>query len=293
MAKALPCTVIIPAYNEEAVIARCLTRLFEAAPPDHAMEVIVAANGCRDATVDAARGAAPQAQVIDLPEGSKTGAINAANAIASHFPRIVLDADVECSYATVQALAEALLEPGSMTAAPAISLDLDSADWMIRAYFRVWLKQPFANSGSGGAGCYAISEAALKQIGEFPDIIGDDIWIHTRFASEQKRYVMQDRDGKSVCTVVRPPRRALQQIVVEARRQVGNAEVLRLHPSPHNVQRGGQGSVRIALGNGAGWMDVLIHFGMEICARILARWMSWRRKRTKWTRDLTSRRVLP
>ena len=196
-----PFTVIIPAYNEEAVIARCLSRLLADAPPGHAMEIIVAANGCRDRTVPIARSVAPQARIIDLPEGSKTAAINAANAIATHFPRIYVDADVECGFTTAAALAEALQRPGSMTAAPAIRLNLDGADWPIRAYFRVWLKQPYANSGSGGAGCYAISQEAFEQIGAFPDIIGDDIWIHTRFPKEHKRYVTSDSEGKPVFTV--------------------------------------------------------------------------------------------
>jgi glycosyltransferase involved in cell wall biosynthesis len=283
-------SVIIPAHNEEAVIARCLAVLLEGAPTDHAMEVIVAANGCTDATVAAARAAAPQALVIDLPQPSKTAAINAANAAASHYPRVYLDADVECPFATARALAEALDEPGSMTAAPAIRLDLDGADRLVRAYYRVWLAQPYARSGMGGAGCYALSQAAIEQVGRFPLVIGDDVWIHTRFAPQSKRYVTHDRAGRPVFTVVHPPRHALEQMRVEARRRIGNLEVLRDHASPHNIRPVDTGGLRSALGSGLGLSDVLVHFGIKLAARLLARWSLWRGAGAHWSRDTSSRR---
>nr|WP_298925257.1 glycosyltransferase [uncultured Erythrobacter sp.] len=284
-------SVIIPAYNEEAVIARCLAELYRGAPSDDSMEVIVAANGCNDATVEIANAAAPRAQVIDLPHGSKTGAINAANAIASHYPRIYLDADVECSYAAVSALVEALREAGCMVAAPAISLDLARSDWLIKAYYRVWMKQPFASSGNGGAGCYAMSKAAHEFAGNFPDIIGDDIWIHTRFSPEQKRFVTQTALGDPVFSTVHPPQTAIQQIRVEARRQIGNAEVLRLYPSEHEIRPGAQGGLLSAIRNGCAPGDIIVHFGMKIVARILASWSRWRGQSNAWTRDLSSRQA--
>lgn len=283
-------TVIIPAYNEEAVIARCLLTLLKDMPPDNLMEVIVAANGCRDMTVEVARTAAPHVRIVDLPNGSKTSAINSANAIASHFPRIYLDADVECSYATAIALVEALEDPGAMTAAPAIDMDLDRSDWLVKVYYRVWSKRPYATSGNGGAGCYALSRAGFETIGSFPDIVADDIWIHTRFPKSQKRYVPNDRNGNAVCTMVHPPRNALEQIRVEARRQAGNAEVLCLHPSPYPAQSGGRGGVGALLRDGINPLDIAIFFGMKLAARLVARWNGWRGC-TSWSRDLSSRQV--
>ena len=290
-AKAHQCTVVIPAFNEEAGIARCLAALLQDAPDDHRMEIIVAANGCVDGTVSAAREAAPGARIIELRHGSKTAAINAANEIASHYPRIYIDADVECSYATVAALIEALGEPGSMTAAPAIRFDLTSADRFMQAYYRVWQVLPYARSGYGGAGCYALSQAALEQVGKFPPIIGDDIWIHTRFARDQKRFVAQDNRGKPVYSIVRPPGRAIEQIRIEARRQNGNAEVLRRYPSPHNLKPGGAGAVRSAVAAGARLFDMAVYFSMKIAARLLAKWLRWRGEGTVWQRDQSSRRI--
>ena len=138
MIEALPFTVIIPAHNEEAVIGRCLRTMLQDAPAGHAMQIIVAANGCSDRTVEVARAVAPSATVLDLPVGSKTGAINEANRAAFHFPRIYLDADVECGYASLLALAEIIRLPDVMTAAPSIRMDLSRSNALMRAYYRAW-----------------------------------------------------------------------------------------------------------------------------------------------------------
>lgn len=284
-------SVIIPAHNEEAVIRQCLESMRQDAPPGHAMQIIVAANGCTDNTVNVARDAAPEAEIIDLSRGSKTAAINAANDVAAHFPRIVLDADVICSYRTLRALALALKEPGVMTAAPAIRLDMDGTDRLIRGYYRIWMRQPFAKAGKGGAGCYGLSRAALRQIGKFPDIIGDDIWIHTRFPDEEKRYVDRDEQGEPVFTVVRPPQNAWQQLRVEARRVIGTRQVLARYPSPYNFQSGGAGGLRQAIGNASSLLDLFAFAGLKLSARLLAKWQTLIGRGAVWTRDSSSRQA--
>ncbi len=284
-------TVIIPAHNEEAVIGRCLETILRDAPAGHAMEIIVAANGCNDRTVELARAAAPCARVLDLAQGSKTGAINAANDVASHFPRIYLDADVECGFVTLAALANALCEPGVMTAAPAIRMDFSRLNWLARAYYRVWLRQPYATAGKGGAGCYGLSRAALEAIGRFPPIIADDLWIHTRFPDSQKRYIASDAEGRPVFTTVHPPRTAGEQVRVEARRQIGTAEVHRLHPSPYLAGHGGKGGLGAALRSGVSPLDLAVFSGVKLFARADAKWRRARGKAQEWTRDLSSRQA--
>lgn len=286
-----PFTVIIPAHNEAAVIARCLRTIFKNAPERHAMDVIVAANGCSDRTVAIARDAAPQTLVLDLPVGSKTAAINAANRAATHFPRIILDADVECDYRSLYALVEALQEAGAMTAAPAIKMDLTGCNRLMRAYYRVWSRQPYARSGKGGAGCYALSAAALASVGDFPPIIGDDIWIHTRFADKDKRYIAADRKGEPVFSVVYPPRTAAQQIKVEARRQLGNAEVRRLYPSPYLAAVNKDGGLIGAVQSGANPFDLIVYFAIKLAVRVQVRRDRKRGQSSVWTRDLSTRQA--
>lgn len=281
--------VIIPAHNEESVIERCIRAVYAVAPADARPEVIVSANGCRDRTVAIARTVAPDAIVLDLPKGSKTGAINAANRAASHFPRIILDADCECSYASLAALATVLREPGVMTAAPAIRLELSRCNALMKAYYRAWLCQPYAKAGKGGAGCYGLSEEALAGIGEFPPIIGDDIWIHTRFPEESMRYIAEDSDGQPVFSVVHPPRTVREQIRIEARRQSGNAEVGQIYPSQHfaNANQGGGWSK--ALRSGAAPSDLAIFFAIKFASRAFARWNRIRGKASVWARDDSAR----
>lgn len=291
MIETVPFSLIIPAHNEAAVIARCLETALVGAPSTESFEIIVAANGCSDQTVAIARSAAPHAKVLDLPIGSKTGAINAANREASHYPRIYLDADVECEYNSLAALAATLTEPGVMTAAPAIQLDLAHCNWLVRAYYAAWMRQPFARAGKGGAGCYGLSKDALAAVQEFPDIIGDDIWIHTRFPDAEKRLIAQDSNGYPVFSVVRPPATALQQVRVEARRMIGNADVKREHPSPYFALTNKDGGLLGSLRSGTSPINLMVFYAVKILVRIEMRLSKWRGDSAAWTRDLTSRQT--
>jgi hypothetical protein len=288
MTVSTPFAVIIPAHNEEAVIARCLRSVLADAPGAEAMQIIVAANGCTDRTVEIARAVAPHALVLDLPVGSKIGAINAANRAATLFPRIFLDADVECGYFALAALAEALRQPGAMAAAPAIRLDLSRCNWAMRAYYRAWMKQPYAKAGKGGAGCYALSQAALERVGDFPPIIGDDLWIHTRFPEGERRYLAADNTGRPVFSVVHPPSTAHEQIRVEARRWIGTIEVKRDYPTPYIANQQGQGPLAM-LRTGTSPGDLVVYLAMKLSARLLAKWRIRRGRANIWSRDLTSR----
>jgi len=291
MVEAQPFTVIIPAHNEEAVIARCLQTILQGAPEPHDMQIIVAANGCNDRTVEIARATAADAMVLDLPVGSKTAAINAANREATHFPRIYVDADVECTYPSLAALVRELQSPGIMTAAPAIRMDLTRCNWLMKAYYRAWARQPYAKAGKGGAGCYGLSAAALAEAGEFPPVIGDDIWIHTRFPDHQKRHISEDHAGNPVFSVVYPPWTARDQIKVEARRQIGNAEVRRLYPSPYFANASNGGGLSAALKSGTGPVDLVVFFAIKAAARALSRWNRQRGQGNAWTRDLSTRQA--
>ena len=83
--------MIIAAYNEEAVIGACLDAL-RAQGTTTPMEMIVSANGCTDRTAEVA--GAHGAIVIDRAEPGKSAALNAAEDVATSFPRIYLDADI-------------------------------------------------------------------------------------------------------------------------------------------------------------------------------------------------------
>jgi len=284
-------TVIIPAHNEEAVIARCLQTATRDAPVNHRMQVIVAANGCHDRTVEIARRTAPEALVLDLPQGSKTLAMNEAGRHARHFPRIYLDADVQCEYSALAALAEELARPGVMAASPALKMDLSRSGWLVRAYYRVWLTQPYVNRAMVGSGCFGISRAGFDRIGEFPPITGDDIWVHTRFTEAERRNVAQDASGQPIGFLVSPPRRIIDQIRIDTRRRLGNQQALRLFPAPNFPGSNTAGDLRLALQNGAGLADVAIYLVVKLITRIRTTWIKRRRKTIVWERDLAAREM--
>jgi hypothetical protein len=291
MTDPVPFTVIIPAHNEQSVIARCLQTALRGAPDNHRMQIIVAANGCSDQTVSVAKQAAPTALVLDLPQGSKTLAMNEAARHAKGFPRIFLDADVQCEYRSLAALAEELCKPGVMAASPAIAMDLSRSSFFVRAYYRVWLTQPYVLRAMVGSGCFGLSQAGFEQIGEFPPITGDDIWVHSRFTEDERRSVRYDKDGHHVTFLVSPPRRIADQIRVETRRRLGNEQVMALHPAPHFKGSNSAGDLTAALRNGATIVDVAIYAAIKLLTRLRAGWAKRRQTAIVWERDLAAREI--
>src|SRR5690606_34305887 len=109
-------SIVIPAYNEGAVIRRCLERVFDGLDPRE-VEVVVACNGCTDDTATQAKEAGFPVAVLELPTPGKVGALRAGERSVQALPRIYLDADVEVTGATLRAVLEAL-RTGAVAARP-------------------------------------------------------------------------------------------------------------------------------------------------------------------------------
>lgn len=283
-------SIIIPAHNEEAVIARCLDAIYREAPPDVLPEVIVVANGCSDRTVEVARAAAPAAVVLNLAAGSKAAALNAGNKAATLTPRLFLDADIACDYRALAATAEVLLDPKVKAASPALRVDVDRCSAFVRAYYRVWTKQPYITDRLVGSGVYGLSREGLDAIGEFPPIFGDDIWIKTRFSREERRNVATDQEGLPVHFTVLPPRTLWSLLKVEARRRIGDGEVRQMFPTTQGSGRTtSTGSLTASLRKGASVFDLGIYLGVKTLARAMYSWHKLRGRGSVWTRDLSAR----
>ena len=284
-----PFSVIIPAHNEGGVIARCLQTLYRDAPADTLPEVIVAANGCTDDTVAIARSIAPQARVLDLPPGSKVIAMNEANALATATPRFFLDADVQCDYRSLSAVADVLREPGIMAASPALKMDLSRCDGWVRAFYRVWLTQPYVTDRLVGSGLFGLSAKGLETIGTIPPTFADDTWVRTRFSYDERRNVDTDRNGNPVFFVVSPPRTRSDLVKIEARRRIGSEQVLTLYPSPHNQRINRPSDLGDALRSGANVLDVLKYLALKTSAMARYRLNKVRRRAPVWVRDTQAR----
>lgn len=185
-------SVILPASNEAAYIGPCLTALFASAPVPGGAEVIVVANGCRDATAARARAMEGVAravgwgfQVLDLAQGGKPNALNAGDAVATGERRAYLDADVIVTPPVMAQLAQALsVDPARYAGAtPRIP---PAKSRITRAYARFWQRLPFAQSVAPGFGLFAVNAAGRARWGDFPAIISDDTFVRLQFTPDER-----------------------------------------------------------------------------------------------------------
>lgn len=225
-------SIIIPANNEEAYLPRCLDAL-EAqtlrATTCGGVEVIVAANGCTDATVTIAQAAVPRfsakgwdLHVLDIAQGSKSGALNQADATARGDMRAYLDADVipspDLLAETVDALAVTAprYASGRLRVAPARSR-------VTRHFARIWCELPFMRDGVPGAGYFAVNAAGRARWATFPDIISDDTYVRLLFTPAERVAVSASYSWPMVEGFARLVR-------VRRRQDAGVAEVARRYP---------------------------------------------------------------
>ena len=120
-AQAHAVSIVIPAFNEEAVVGRLLDGILRDAGRTEFL-VIVVCNGCTDntAAVAAQRGAL----VVEVPEPSKVAALDAGDRCAGGvFPRLYLDADIVLSADDVRKVARILTDDIPLVAAPRLEVE--------------------------------------------------------------------------------------------------------------------------------------------------------------------------
>lgn len=186
-------SIIIPAHNEAAYIGACLDALLiQRGPGLDDIQLVVAANGCTDATVAIARTRREAVQargwslvVLDLPEPGKTHALNRGDAAALGDMRLYLDADVVCAQWLLMQAVAVLDRPvpiyvsGKLFTTPARS-------WVTRCYVNLWTRLPFITHGVPGSGLFAVNAPARARWSRFPDIIADDSFVRLHFAPEER-----------------------------------------------------------------------------------------------------------
>lgn len=188
-------TVIIPSYNEENRIQACLDAIIAQVdlPDGHGIQVIVAANGCTDQTVaraqsnaSALKGKGFDLVVLDIPQGNKMNALNAAEEVAALANRAFLDADVLigprmlCELAAILAQDAPVYASGTVHVTPPQSI-------ITRAYANVWTNMPFVREGVPGIGLYAMNAKGRARWGEFPAIIADDRFVRLQFTPDERQ----------------------------------------------------------------------------------------------------------
>lgn len=213
-------SVVIPAHDEAGVIDRTLASLGTGVAPG-ALDVVVVCNGCTDDTASAAR-RVPGVRVVEIPEASKSRAVEVGSRATTVFPRVHLDADVEIPGADVLALAAAVRAGGVLAAGPRRRLPLERSSWPVRAYYRVWQQLPQVEDGLFGRGVYALSSEGQARVDALPTVMGDDLAVSDAFADHERTVVDE------AAVVVRPPRTLSDLVRRRTRAATGNAQATNL-----------------------------------------------------------------
>lgn len=261
--------IIIPAHNEATVIRRTLQNLGPLVKSP-LVDVIVAANGCSDDTVSQAR-TVTGAQVIEIPEPSKTSALNTAEEHTNRWPRIYLDADIEITPRAVLETFTALSNQGTLAARPRYIWDLTGASWIVRRYYGARGRIPSVHDRLWGAGVYGLSQEGRRRFSEFPKIVADDLFIDQQFREHERRIVATDP------VVVRAPR-SLPALLSILRRQSRGSQELGLTTSP-NTGRELLGTIR----GPVSFIDAVVYAVLATLSR------RHPPKATRWERDESSR----
>jgi glycosyltransferase involved in cell wall biosynthesis len=275
-------SIIMPAHNESAVIARTLRAMTTDALPNE-LDVIVVCNGCTDDTAAIARGFGTPIRVIETALGNKTHALNLGDQVARAFPRIYVDADVVVTLSTIRALAERLERGGVIAVAPRPFFDLTGCSWPVRAFYDIRCRLPSFGEGIGGSGVYALSQIARRRFNDFPSLVADDTYVRVQFNREERETLT------SVKSIVFAPHTINDLIAIEARADFGTFELARLYPELWKNKGGSNYKTLISLfKHPLLWPGLLIYW----CVRAIARRKARSRLRTNtfiWERDQTSR----
>ncbi|WP_406319169.1 glycosyltransferase [Streptosporangium sp. NBC_01639] len=211
--------VVVPAHNEEAVIASGLRRLLAGTAPGE-FDVVVVANACADRTAEAARQAG--VRVVETPVPGKANALRLGDGTCRTFPRVYLDADVGLSADSVRALVAAADRPGVLACAPVPVWDLDGVGWVARRLHKVHdqLIAPFR--ALAGVGVYVLTEQGHARVFPLPDVISDDGWAHGGFAPHERVVVTEAQ------SLVRPARTVSAHLSRRVRVRLGNRQLAEL-----------------------------------------------------------------
>lgn len=277
-------SVIVPVYNEAAVLNRCLRGLTEGARPGE-LEVVVVCNGCSDNSADLARRMGPPVRVVESPCPSKSRALNLGDEHATGFPRLYVDADIRLSLDSLRRVAEALDSGAFLAAAPRMRVDLGAAGAAVRAYYRVWMQLPYATGTMLGSGVYAVSRAGRDRLGPFPDVIADDEFVRLGFADHEKTVV------EEAVFQFTAPRTLMALIHINVRRRAGDLEMRRRHCVRRRSERIRQRLALCLLALRPWLWPSLVVYGFAKAAAVLL--LQLRRAKvlpdSAWARDETSR----
>jgi len=269
-----PFTVVVPAHNEEAVIADLLAAL-QPGVEDGRMEIIVVPNGCDDETAAVARRF--PVVVVERSEPGKVGALNAGDDAATGFPRFYIDGDV---ILTADDISDMAAELGGevLAVAPGRRLETSGSSWAVRSYLRLWDELESTRRSLAGRGCYGVSEVGRSRWQAFPDLVADDGYVNALFAETERRNV------ERVESIVGAPSDLRNLVARKRRSHRGNRE---LEDEGHGATSNTEW-LRVLRRNPRRLVDAPVYVMVTLVSRFLAG-RDRRRGQAAWTTDRSSR----
>ena len=267
-------TVLIPAFNEAAMIGRTLAAL-----DDPRLRLVVIANACTDDTADVARRAAPRAIVLETARPGKINALNIGRfCTLPDLPVVFMDADLDTTPAQIAMLLAAL--DHAEAACGRMEIDTAGCSALVRAYMRAWTLNPYFEMGKFG-GLFAVSAMAAARLFPLPQVTADDEFIRRSFAAEDIAFVpdcsFTARAPRDLATLIRVRRRALRGA----------------HALSGTGQRRGSGAramLRHALPRPRLWADLAVFVAVMALVRLQLA-LEPATAATAWERDTTNRPV--
>lgn len=273
-------SIVIPAHNEEAVVASGLSRLLSGTAPGE-FDVVVVANGCSDRTAEVARQAG--VRVLETPVPGKANALRLGDEACRTFPRMYLDADVGLAAESVRALAAAAGRPGVLACAPVPVCDMDGVGRIARRTHKVHdqLIAPFR--ALAGAGVYVLTEEGHARVFPMPDVISDDGWVHGSFESHERVVVPEAR------SLVRPARTVSAHLNRRVRVRMGNRQLAVLGRSAAEGRLRLSSLGTLVAGRKVTVLDAACYLAVLLMDRTLTQVRALRGGRVRWGTDTGSR----
>ncbi len=276
-------SIIIPAFNESAVIQRCCRAILDGAQPDE-LEIIVVCNGCTDNTAELVKSVSEDIKVIETNVPSKSYALNLGDQHATGYPRFYIDADVIVPLDSIRKTAVELNKHNIFAAAPSMKVDCTNRSFWVKSFYQIWLSLPYCHNGMIGSGVYALKEEGRKRFTDFPPLIADDGYIRLLFNS-QERLSLQ-----SCQFTVIPPKNLSGIIKIKTRAYYGNLELRHKYPELYiNEDTNNLHILKKLFTKSSLWIPLIIYCYVRMISRITAWYRFKYSHNKKWDRDETSR----
>lgn len=277
-------SIIIPAYNEESVLSRCLDSVLRDAKTNE-FEIIVVCNGCIDNTKKIAESYGDKVVVFNTEQASKTLALNIGDENAHHFPRFYLDADIIITTDSIRKVAISLEDGASLAAAPKINFDTSKASFMVKQFYKVWQFNPYFTNMIG-SGLYALSKKGRSKFGAFPAIISDDEYMRIHFKDKERKTV----DSCSF-TVVSPKNLNIL-IKIKTRARLGCYQLQAKYPTlTKQAKKKYSNFIWNLLKDHKLWFAVGVYVYVTLMTKVLAKKRLSNMNNFVWDKDNSSRTV--